>query len=181
LLGYLGESDRSVLSNNSHSIIAQGSIYFGTQPDELLRMVGAATRDNARLTKQTMAALGPAASLSEDVVQIGDQDASLSMSSAAARLVASINPDDLKPRKEIRQLHDVPISVRALDLDKKTSGWAAVISNVSPNRLRLTLENNVTIQQAGTFVGDVDVEFDVDLDGNATPRHAHLVRLAPQP
>lgn len=178
MAGYLARPERATITNESGVVINNSAINLHIAPGELTNMIELATRDNARLTKQTLAALRPAGVLSEGVVNIGDTGTNIVVSAAAARIVAYTNPDDLKPRIETRRLVNTPIDIRAIDLDKKTSGWAVVLPSVSSNRVRLTVSDSIQLTSAGSFTGDVDLDVAVDLDGAEKPRKAHLLRVS---
>ncbi len=180
MMGYLDDQQQVAINNSTNAIINQGAIYFSTTPAEFMGMVSRATRDNVTLTKQTMAALRPAAALTDGTVQIGDAGNNIIVTGAAAKVVASMSSAQLEPRLETRHLTNAAISIRALDLDRKTSGWAAVIPDLSPRRVRLTLHDSVNISTPGTYIANVDVDVLVDLDGTARPKSAHVLSaLAP--
>lgn len=178
MAGYLGAPERATITNDSGLIINNSAINMNVTPAALTNMVELATRDNARLTRQTLAALRPAGVLSDGVVSIGDAGSNVIVSASAAKIISRINPAELKPRIETRRILNTPINIRAIDLDKKTSGWAVVVPATSPKRIKLTVADQVQLTTAGSFYGDVDLDVAIDLDGNETPKKAHLLRIS---
>jgi hypothetical protein len=175
--GCLDKQDRNTISNNSGIIINNSAINLNVDPARISKMVDSATRDNARLTKQVLSALKPAGPLSDGTVSIGDAGTNLVVSAEAAKIVARTNPEDLKPRIEVRRIKGTPMNIRAIDLDKKTSGWAAVFPEISTNRIRITVADGISLKAPGTFHGDIDLDMAIDLDGNEKPKSAHLLRI----
>lgn len=175
--GCLDKTDRNVINGNTGIIINNSSVSLKVDPARAYGMVEDATRDHARLTRQAMAALKPAGNLSDGTVVIGDGETDLVVSAEAAKIVARTRPEDLKPRIEIRKFKNTTMNVRAIDLDKKTSGWAAVFPAISSNRIRITVADGVALKTPGTFQGDIELEMAIDIDGREKPKKAHLLRI----
>jgi hypothetical protein len=176
--GYLKEPERATINNASGNVMNNSAIYLNVDPGTFTGMIDTATKDNAQLTRQTLSALRPSAALSDGSIQIGDDGTNLVITADAAKIIARTKPSDLMPRIESRRCTNTIVNVRAIDLDKKTSGWAAIVPEVSTNRIRLTVADSVRLTAAGSFRGDVDVDIAIDLDGNETPKKAHLLRLS---
>lgn len=178
LSGYLGKPERDTISNGSGLVINNSAININIDSAKLMEMVEFATKDNTRLTKQTLSALRPAGVLSDGTVYIGGDESNIVVSAETAKIIARTNPDDLKPRIEERRLLNTLIDIRAIDLDKKTSGWAAIVPAISTNRIRLTVADSVKVSTAGSFFGDVTVDVAIDLDGKEQPRKVHLLKIS---
>lgn len=177
IAGFLGNSDRVSINNVSHSIINVGAGHLQIEPSVAYRMVEDATRDPKRLASQTISALGPSAVLSHGTLTVGEGQGAIVISGEEARIIANVSPDDLTPRIEERVLRDTTIIVRALDLDKKTSGWAGYIPDLGNRRTRFILADSVSLDAAGSFIGDVTAEVAIDLDGNEKVKRATITSI----
>lgn len=177
LMGYFDEADRSVINASHGSIVNQGAIYFGTSPTDFSGILERTTKRRARLTRDTIAALRPAQPLSSGSVCIDPGETNLVVDAGAAKIIARTNYEDLHPRIETRRLARTAISVRALDLDRKTSGWAAIFPDVSARRIRASLASGVRITSTGTYLVDAEIDMEVDLDGNETPIKARILSV----
>ena len=165
LMPSMSGAEQNLISDSSSAIINNGSIYIASDPRELVDMVTKATKDPAKVTKKTLSAFRPAGAL-QGQVSIGPSDANLVIPEGAARLVANTSYDDLKPAIDIRKHVKTPVSIRALDLDSRTTGWKAILPDISgEKRVRVTLAGNVKIKEAKTFFADVEVEVEVNVDG----------------
>lgn len=175
--GYLDRAERDTISNQSGIVINQSAVQLNITPAAFTQLLDDGIRDNKTLVRQTIQALTPAKALDQGHITIGEDGQAITLDGASARIIARTRADELKPRTETRRHQDEQLIIRALDLDKTTTGWAGVIPSISPNRIRLTLDPSVQITAPGAYTATLDLDVQIDLDGNEKPKVAHILRL----
>jgi len=175
--GYLDKDARGIVNSGSGIVLNNCAINLNVTPGKVSEMVDLATKDNVRLTRQTISALRPSAILSDGKVEIGELGTNVVIDSAAASIISRVDPDSLKPRIDVRPLRNVAIDIRAIDLDKKKSGWAVILSKYPGKRIPLTVPESLKLQRVGQFMADVDVDVAIDLNGVEKPKKAHLLKI----
>jgi hypothetical protein len=83
-------------------------------------------------------------------------------------------PPDMEPVENVR------IELHAQDVDRAKAGWAAVIPEVSPNRLRMQIYPPLKPEDIYTkteVIGDIILVSRQTESGNAEPYMFHLVRI----
>jgi hypothetical protein len=79
-----------------------------------------------------------------------------------------------------KPFEDVAIELHAQDVDRAKQGWAAIISAVSPKRIRMELYPPIKPDELYTKThirGDVMVVYTKRSDGSYKPSIAHLMKL----
>jgi hypothetical protein len=104
----------------------------------------------------------------------------IEISSAAIR--ESPNAIDLAAEEDMDQypLQNVEIEIRAIDKDHKKRGWAAVVKDVSKNRIRMQIYPTVDTAQIfgkDRIRGDIIVVNKKDENGDYFPSMYHLVKI----
>jgi hypothetical protein len=91
-----------------------------------------------------------------------------------ARALEMDEPPDMEPVENVR------IELHAQDVDRAKTGWAAIIPEVSPNRLRMQIYPPLKPEDIYTkteVVGDVILVSRRNESGNMEPYMFHLVRV----
>ncbi|WP_323797056.1 hypothetical protein [Nisaea sp.] len=103
--------------------------------------------------------------------------------SIPSNIVAQVPGDTaeevLTPDETSEQLQDVEIELHAQDVDYSKRGWAAVIPELSPDRMQMRIFPPTRPEDIWTkqkIRGDVIVVYQV-IGGESKPRECHLVRL----
>lgn len=88
---------------------------------------------------------------------------------AVGEIPESLEPDE--PELSLERFDNVDVYIRALDRDKTTTGWAAIIPEVSDQRVRLKIsaEADMDLLSSSKLVGDVLVRFRTTPDGGRKP------------
>ncbi len=87
---------------------------------------------------------------------------------------------DYEDEETSKPFENVEIELHAQDIDRTRQGWAGVIRQVSPDRLRMTVYPPITPEDIYTksrINGDVIVMYRRASDGNMEPYQFHLIRL----
>lgn len=80
----------------------------------------------------------------------------------------------------VQQFENVTVEIHAQDIDRAKTGWAAVVPNVSPKRMKMELYPPIQPQDLYTrskIKGDVAVVFDKRRDGSYQPTTIHLMSI----
>jgi hypothetical protein len=100
--------------------------------------------------------------------------------------VVSVIPPDYKRHTPedppFQDFDNVQIVIRAIDLDRPATGWAAIIASISEKRLPVILAEDInpaTIPAGRSVEADVTVVYKVDQHGNKTPAKYELRKVRP--
>lgn len=92
-------------------------------------------------------------------------------------LETDIKALDKELEPDSKPYFNVEIAIRATDLDSEKKGWGAIISDISPNRVPMSVNSNIPKNKVlGTIWGDVVVQV---VDGE--PKKYQLIELKGKP
>jgi hypothetical protein len=94
---------------------------------------------------------------------------------------SEVDESAFEPRIDEHDVTHVVINLRAHDLDKDKSGWAAVIDDISPNRVKLHRDPSIPAEVLFTkpsIRGDVRVHSQENEDGEMEPILYVLLRIS---
>jgi hypothetical protein len=91
----------------------------------------------------------------------------------------SIDNDD---DREMVPLPNITIKLRALDLDRRETGWYGVVSTADVDQVRLPISlyptiNPESLEGATEITADIILESRRDDDGEWHPRRIHVVNI----
>ena len=99
--------------------------------------------------------LSPARTDESSSIQIGDM-----ATIPASTIMKTPTELNLQPLTDVVDYNDVPVIIRAMDLDKSNKGWGGIIVDKVDQRTKITFDPNIDINiLAGrsSFMADVTV------------------------
>ncbi len=160
-------------------ILQIGAKELGRKPEDLLKLVELAIHRKDRLAGDAIAVVKPAKRDPNASIQF-DGDPALSI---PAQTIAAI-PNEMPPDKAEKSVtHEgVDVRLRAVDLDSPSSGWAAVVPEINPRRVRLELTDTINPDELfgrKSVRGTVEAVFRKNVHGQSELRLYRLLDVEP--
>ncbi|MBN2069119.1 MAG: hypothetical protein JW739_05730 [Opitutales bacterium] len=169
---------------NNNVIIQVGASEMGITKDDLngyIRTVleSKSAAERRKIVKDSIAIIRPSKKDPNSVIQMNGTDLVLTSDTLATipETAAEI------PEERTVRYNSTDIYIRATDLDNKKSGWAVIVPEVSDGRSRMALSSSIKpsdIFGAKKILGDVEVLFQIDKDGEEKVKKYTLLRIEQQ-
>jgi hypothetical protein len=133
--------ERALIQANNNTIIAIGAEAYQVSPEAFASIIESAVRDRKKDVTQAAAhILAPAHREPDATVKFGEAAV---MPSEVVRMM----PKDVtgEPHESEEEFEDALVDIRQMNRDSSTSGWRARLDGVFDDRVKLTLGDEVTI------------------------------------
>lgn len=148
-------SDPNYVINANNNVI----INIGDSPkitnEKLTEIIRDSITNQKSLAQNTIKVLSPARADESSSIQIGDM-----ATIPASTIMKTPTELNLQPLTDVVDYNDVPVIIRAMDLDKSNKGWGGIIVDKVDQRTKITFDPNIDINiLAGrsSFMADVTV------------------------
>lgn len=148
-------SDPNYVINANNNVI----INIGDSPkitnEKLTEIIRDSITNQKSLAQNTIKVLSPARTDESSSIQIGDM-----ATIPASTIMKTPTELNLQPLTDVVDYNDVPVIIRAMDLDKSNKGWGGIIVDKVDQRTKITFDPNIDINiLAGrsSFMADVTV------------------------
>lgn len=151
---------------------------LGMTKEELMALIQGSIRNNSEFKRDVVRLTHPKGSKQSGTITLdgGETEGAIVPKVAIAAIPPlAVRADEEEPFVD---RDSVQIVIRAIDLDRPTQGWHAIIPELSERRLPIQLAADIdaTTVPIGKYeTADVTVIFKVDQHGNTTPKR-YLVR-----
>ncbi|WP_276895669.1 hypothetical protein [Frischella perrara] len=143
-----------VINANNNVIINIGDSQKITN-EKLTEIIRDSITNQKSLAQNTIKVLSPARTDESSSIQIGDM-----ATIPASTIMKTPTELNLQPLTDVVDYNDVPVIIRAMDLDKSNKGWGGIIVDKVDQRTKITFDPNIDINiLAGrsSFMADVTV------------------------
>lgn len=143
-----------VINANNNVIINIGDSQKITN-EKLTEIIRDSITNQKSLAQNTIKVLSPARTDELSSIQIGDM-----ATIPASTIMKTPTELNLQPLTDVVDYNDVPVIIRAMDLDKSNKGWGGIIVDKVDQRTKITFDPNIDINiLAGrsSFMADVTV------------------------
>lgn len=123
--------------------------------EKLTEIIRDSITNQKSLAQNTIKVLSPARTDESSSIQIGDM-----ATIPASTIMKTPTELNLQPLTDVVDYNDVPVIIRAMDLDKSNKGWGGIIVDKVDQRTKITFDPNIDINiLAGrsSFMADVTV------------------------
>lgn len=148
-------SDPNYVINANHNVNINIGDSQKITNEELTEIIRDSITNQKSLAQNTIKVLSPARTDESSSIQIGDM-----ATIPASTIMKTPTELNLQPLTDVVDYNDVPVIIRAMDLDKSNKGWGGIIVDKVDQRTKITFDPNIDINiLAGrsSFMADVTV------------------------
>lgn len=172
---YYGKTDtqsdnKTKLEANNNIVINIGANLIEMKSEEFRSAVEAGVKDKDKLIKNAIRFVKPAKRDPEAHIRF-DDNTKLQINSDAVKAMPS-HIIESEPEEVVEDHDRVEVLIRAVDLDSRRKGWAAIIPNISNRRVKLQLDPHIdgeTLMQHPAAIANVTVIFKYVAEGERVP------------
>lgn len=148
-------SDPNYVINANHNVNINIGDSQKITNEKLTEIIRDSITNQKSLAQNTIKVLSPARTDESSSIQIGDM-----ATIPASTIMKTPTELNLQPLTDVVDYNDVPVIIRAMDLDKSNKGWGGIIVDKVDQRTKITFDPNIDINiLAGrsSFMADVTV------------------------
>lgn len=148
-------SDPNYVINANHNVNINIGDSQKITKEKLTEIIRDSITNQKSLAQNTIKVLSPARTDESSSIQIGDM-----ATIPASTIMKTPTELNLQPLTDVVDYNDVPVIIRAMDLDKSNKGWGGIIVDKVDQRTKITFDPNIDINiLAGrsSFMADVTV------------------------
>ena len=148
-------SDPNYVINANNNVIINIGDSQKIKNEKLTEIIRDSITNQKSLAQNTIKVLSPARTDESSSIQIGDM-----ATIPASTIMKTPTELNLQPLTDVVDYNDVPVIIRAMDLDKSNKGWGGIIVDKVDQRTKITFDPNIDINiLAGrsSFMADVTV------------------------
>ena len=148
-------SDPNYVINANNNVIINIDDSPKITNEKLTEIIRDSITNQKSLAQNTIKVLSPARADESSSIQIGDM-----ATIPASTIMKTPTELNLQPLTDVVDYNDVPVIIRAMDLDKSNKGWGGIIVDKVDQRTKITFDPNIDINiLAGrsSFMADVTV------------------------
>lgn len=148
-------SDPNYVINVNHNVNINIGDSQKITNEKLTEIIRDSITNQKSLAQNTIKVLSPARTDESSSIQIGDM-----ATIPASTIMKTPTELNLQPLTDVVDYNDVPVIIRAMDLDKSNKGWGGIIVDKVDQRTKITFDPNIDINiLAGrsSFMADVTV------------------------
>lgn len=131
-------SDPNYVINASNNVIINVVDSSKITNEQLIETIKDSIVNQKSLAQNTIKILSPARADDSSSIKIGD--IATIPSSTITKTPTELN---LQPLIDVVDYNNVPVIIRAMDLDKSNKGWAGIISGKVDQRTKITLDHSI--------------------------------------
>lgn len=155
---------------------------LGLSKDEVIGLLRDAVQSREVVKKHVVQLTKPDGSDTSGAIELRTEDKTFAIPADAVKVVPSKYGKE-KPHTPVMDFDDVQIVIRAADLDKMKTGWAAIAAEISDRRLPVVLDEGVDPTRApiGKFTrADITVIYRTNKAGHEIPNKILIRKLHEQ-
>lgn len=163
---------------NNNTIINLGAGMVELSPQEFRAIIETVVKADTKLAKDAIHIIKPAKNEDATVEFDGNKETMITSNTVASTPSYLYQEDEAAEHFE--DLNDVSLEIRAMDLDRKRQGWAAVVPSVSDERARLQIDAVIDLESLKGMTqlkGDVTLIWLMAEDGSKTLKRIILREL----
>lgn len=164
---------------NNNTIINLGAGMVELSPEAFRAIIETAIKKDTTLAKDAIHVIRPAKKNAAAEIIFDGNDSTKITNSTVSSVPTYLYQED-EAAEHFEDLTDAVLEVRAMDLDRKRLGWAAVVPSASKDRARLQIDAVIdleTLKGKTRLKGDVTLVWFINADGSRTLKRVILREL----
>lgn len=164
---------------NNNTIINLGAGMVDISPDDFRAIIETAVKADTKLAKDALQVIRPAKQDGGATIIFDGDDATSITSNSVSSAPSYLYQED-EAAEHFEDIEDATLEIRAMDLDRKRLGWAAVVPSASKDRARLQIDAIINLEDLKGMTqlkGDVTLVWLIDDEGGKTLKRIILREL----